>query len=42
MFISSSVSGGLEFWSVNYTSIYENSELKVFKNKNFLGEIINN
>ena len=32
MFISFSISRGLEFWSVNHTSIYENSELKVFKN----------
>ena len=32
MFILSSVSSGLEFWSVNHISIDENSELKVFKN----------
>ena len=32
MFILSSISSGLEFWSVNHTSIYENSELKVFNN----------
>ena len=32
MFILSSISSGLEFWSVNHTSIYENSELRVFKN----------
>ena len=31
MFILSSTSSGLEFWAVNQTSIYENSELKVFK-----------
>ena len=31
MFISSSVSSGLEFYSVNHTSIYQKSELKVFK-----------
>ena len=42
MFILSSISSGLEFWSVNHTSIYENSELKVFKNIKFLGEISNN
>ena len=42
MFILSSISSGLEFWSVNYTSIYENSELKVFKNIKFLGELFNN
>ena len=33
MFTLYSLSGGLEFWSVNHTSIYENSELKGFKNK---------
>ena len=38
----SSISIGLEFWSVNHTSMYENSELKVFKNIKFLGEISNN
>ena len=27
MFILSSISSGLEFWSVCHTSIYENSEL---------------
>ena len=32
MLISSSLSNGLEFWSINHTSIYENSESKVFKN----------
>ena len=42
MFILSSISSNLEFWSVNYTSTYENSELKVFKNKNFSSEISNN
>ena len=42
MFALSSVSSGLEFWSVNHTSIYENSEFKVFKNIKFLGEISNN
>ena len=36
MFILSSVSSGLEFWSLNHTSIYENSELKVLKTLNFL------
>ena len=41
MFILSSISSDLEFWSVNHTSIYENSELKVFKNIKFLGEISN-
>ena len=42
MFISSSIFRGFEFWSVNYTSIYENSESKGFKNKKFWGEISNN
>ena len=42
MFILSSVSSSLEFWSVNYTSICENSELKVFKNVRFFGEISSN
>ena len=42
IFILSTTSSGLEFWSVNYTAIYENSESKVFKNINFLGEISNN
>ena len=31
MLILSSISRGLELWSVNHTSIYENSELTVFK-----------
>ena len=42
MFILSFISSGLELWSVNHTSIYENSKLKVFKNITFLGEISNN
>ena len=42
MLILSSASSGLEFWSVNDTSIYRNYELKVIKNKNFLGEIFDN
>ena len=33
---------GLEFWSVNHTSIYENSGSKVFKYTKFLGETSNN
>ena len=32
MFILSSIFSGLEFCSINDTSIYENSKLKVFKN----------
>ena len=39
MFILSYVYSGLEFWSVNSTSIYQNSELKVSKNMVFLDEI---
>ena len=38
MFILSSFSGGLEFWSVNHTLIYENSESKVFLKKTFWGD----
>ena len=32
----------LSLWSVNHTSIYEDSELKVFENIEFLGEISSN
>ena len=32
-----SISSSLEFRSANHTSIYENSELKVFKNLTFFG-----
>ena len=39
MFILSSVFSGLELWSVNHSSIYENSELNVLKNIKFLEEI---
>ena len=39
MFILSSISSRLEFWSVNHTSIYENSELNIFKNIKFVREI---
>ena len=42
IFILSSISSGLEGWSVNHTSICENSELNVFKNMTFSGEIFNN
>ena len=42
MFILSSISKGLEFWSVNHTSIFENSDSKAFKNIDFLDEISNN
>ena len=31
-----SISSSFEFWSVNHTSIYENSELVVLKNVTFL------
>ena len=37
MFILSSISEGLEFWSVNHTLIYENCESRVF-----ISEISNN
>ena len=42
MFILFSISSGLETWSVNHTSIQENSISKVFKNIKFLGKISNN
>ena len=42
MLILSSISRGLEFWSVIHTSVYENSELHVFKTIKFLGKISNN
>ena len=43
IFILSSISSGLEFSSVKCTSIYENSELRVFKNIfKLLGEISSN
>ena len=42
MFTLTFISSGLEFWSLNHTSMYENSELKVFKNIKFLGEIFEN
>ena len=42
MFMLFSISGCLEFWLVNHTLVYENSELKVFKNIKFLDEISNN
>ena len=38
----SSISRGSEFWSVNQSSIYENSESTVFKNTKILGKISNN
>ena len=41
LFILSSISVGLEFWSVNHTWIYENSESKVIENMTFSGEISN-
>ena len=40
--ILSSISRGLEFWSVNYTSIYKNCESNAFKNITFSDEISNN
>ena len=42
MFILSSISSSLEFWSLKHTLMYENSELKVFKNIKVLGEMSNN
>ena len=42
MFILSSISSGSEFLSVTHTSIYETSELNVFKNIKFFGEMSSN
>ena len=42
MFILSSISRVLEFWSLNHTSIYKSSESNVFKNIKLCGEISNN
>ena len=43
MFILSSISRDLEFWSVNHISPYKNYELNVFKNRwKILDEIFNN
>ena len=42
IFILSSISSGLEFWSVNHKSICENPEPNVFENVKFSGEILNN
>ena len=42
MFILSSISSGLEFWSVNYTSIYENSDVNFFKKIKLFGELSSN
>ena len=42
MFILTSISSSLEFQSVKHTLTNENSQLKVFKNIKFLGEISNN
>ena len=42
MFILSSISRGLEFWSGNHASIYEKFELKSFKNIKTFGETSNN
>ena len=42
MFILSSISSRLDFWSVNHTSTYENSESNVCKNIKYFGEISSN
>ena len=42
MFILFPIYSGLEFCSVNHSSIYEIPELNVFINIKFLGEISNN
>ena len=42
MFILYSVCNSLESWSVSHLSIYEDCEIKVFKNIKYLEEISNN
>ena len=42
MFILSFISSGFEFWPVYHISIYENPELKVFKNIKISVELSNN
>ena len=42
IFLLSCISSGVEFWSKNHTSPNENSELKIFKEIEFFGEISNN
>ena len=42
MLIFSSISRGLEVWSVNRPSTYENSEWNAFKSIKFLGGISDN
>ena len=42
MFILSSFSRGVEFLLVSHISIYEHSELKVFKSIKVLREVYNN
>ena len=42
VFILCCISRGLEFLSINHTSVYKNFESKVFKNKKFVGEISSN
>ena len=42
MFLLSSISRGSEFWSVHHASIYESSDLKLFLNIKFFGEVSSN
>ena len=42
IFSKTIISGSLIFWSVNHTSVYENSEQNKFRNIDFFGEISNN
>ena len=42
MFFLSSITSGLEFWSISHTSIYDNSESKRFKSIPFFSEISSN
>ena len=41
-FILSSISSGLEFWSVNHISVVENSEFNFLKDITFFSEISDN
>ena len=42
MFILSFITSSSKVWAVSNTSVYENSESKLFKNIKFLGEICSN
>ena len=42
MLVLSCIISGLEFWLVNHTSIFENSDSKGFENAKVLGKTSNN